>query len=599
MPKIGVEIHQRIFTHKLFCSCPYPEEEPVERLDWLDRRLHPVLSEMGEIDEAARLEAEKGRLYQYTFNDNICLVEMDEEPPHEVNREALKVALNVALQMDMQPVNVLVFMRKMVLDGSNTSGFQRTALLAIDGKLSTSRGDVGIQTLCLEEESAGIEGEDSLRKRYSLFRLGIPLIEIATTPDIKDGKHAREVCEKIGLILRSTGKAARGIGTIRQDLNVSVEGGARVEIKGAQELNMIAKWVDNEIKRQKALLTLIAELESRGAYEALKAVDESYFKDVTDIIKQAVKDEKALIRRFLKGDSIALAVKLPKHAGFLGRELALRRYGSELSDYAKQRGVGGIIHSDEKLAKYGLDDEAVKAIKEALDVAEDDAFIMVVASAEKAKLALSEALRRAKMAYVPKETRKALPDGSTAYMRPLPGAARMYPETDVPYVKITPSMLEEAKALAESYEEKVKKLKALLNNDELVQKMLHSKRLSFFERLVGKGIEPKMAAITLEDTLTKLRREGCQPIDENVEWALLLYSKGHFTKKTVEAALKGLCEGKAKAALQAKLAKLSKAELESLLKTYGDNMKAILREHGLRVDPAELKKLIDEAKKKA
>ncbi len=587
MPKIGVEIHQRLDTAKLFCSCPSPDaslETPLN-YDFIVRRLHTTRSETGEVDRAASQEVKKGKTSAYFYNDeHCCLVEMDEEPPHEINREALLVALNVAQQMGMAIFDKAVVMRKLVVDGSNTSGFQRTALLAIDGKIETSEGSVGIQTLCIEEESAGILKDGEFR----VDRLGIPLIEIATSPDIKEGKHVREVCEKIGLILRSTGKAARGIGTIRQDLNVSIEEGARVEIKGAQELNMLEKWVSNEIKRQRDLLKIIDELRKRNAYSELEKIHSLEMIDETEIFKKA---KAKFIQKAIEAGGKALAIKLPKHAGILGQSVGTRRYGSELSDYAKAKaGVGGIIHSDEDLSKYGLE---ANEINELLKDLNNDALIVVVANEEKAKQALMAVIERAKMDFVPEETRKALPDGGSAYMRPLPGAARMYPETDVPYIEISNGLLSESKKLAKSFDEKKEELKSLLKNDELVNKMLRSKRLALFEKLIGKGHEPKIVAITLEDTLTKLRREGIEATESVTIRALDLYKDGKITKKGIEKAIYLLSEGKSENEILKEIGKMSKKDVAKLLKDYDNNIKAILRDYSLRVDPAELKAIME------
>ena len=248
--RCGLEIHQQLEGKKLFCDCPTLNSR--EKPDiYFERRLRAVVGETGEIDIAAKYEMEKSKKFIYEADSrDCCLVEMDEEPPHSINKEAVDVVLQVALMLKAKIVDEIQVMRKTVIDGSNVSGFQRTALIAYDGIIETSKGNVRIPIVCLEEEAAQKIGETKEHTKYRIDRLGIPLIEIATDTDIKDNYHAKEVAEKIGMILRSTGKVKRGIGTIRQDVNVSIKGKSRVEMKGFQDLRSIPNVIEKEVKRQ-------------------------------------------------------------------------------------------------------------------------------------------------------------------------------------------------------------------------------------------------------------------------------------------------------------------------------------------------------------
>lgn len=252
--KCGIEIHQQLETHKLFCNCPSLVHDSHPNITF-KRRLRPVVGETGEIDKAAAFEFAKKKEIRYeACSTSCCLVEMDEAPPNSVNEEALKIALQIAKLINARIEDEIQVMRKIVVDGSNVTGFQRTALTAQNGWVETSKGKVNISVLCLEEEAAQkVEETDSYIK-FRLDRLGIPLVEIATDSSIKDPEHAREVAEKLGMILRSTNKVKRGIGSIRQDVNISIEGGARTEIKGFQELKAIPKVIEFEIKRQLELI---------------------------------------------------------------------------------------------------------------------------------------------------------------------------------------------------------------------------------------------------------------------------------------------------------------------------------------------------------
>jgi len=246
--KSGLEIHQQLDSNKLFCNCPslLRQEGP----DFvINRKLHAVAGESGEVDVAAAYQASLNKEYEYQAYDTTCLVELDEEPPHQINQEALKTILHIALLFHAKIIPLAQIMRKTVIDGSNTSGFQRTVMIARDGYIETDQGRVGIEGIFLEEDSARLVTREKNKTIFRLDRLGIPLVEVATAPDIKNAKHARETALKIGGILRSC-KVKRGIGSIRQDINISIKGSERVELKGFQDPKIMIKTVENEVKRQ-------------------------------------------------------------------------------------------------------------------------------------------------------------------------------------------------------------------------------------------------------------------------------------------------------------------------------------------------------------
>jgi Glu-tRNA(Gln) amidotransferase subunit E-like FAD-binding protein len=253
--KCGIEIHNRLNTEtKLFCGCKprFSESKPILIIK---RKLRAVAGETGQVDVAAMYEYLRDRSFFYQcYDDETCLICIDEEPPKSVNKDALEVALQITKLLKADIPEEIHIMRKTVIDGSNTCAFQRTAIVGLNGVLKTSQGNVGITNICLEEESAGKVKKEGSEITYRLDRLGIPLVEIGTAPDIKNPEHAREVAEKLGMIVRSTGKSQRGIGVTRQDVNVSIKGGARVEIKGVQDLDLLPKLIDNEIKRQQEII---------------------------------------------------------------------------------------------------------------------------------------------------------------------------------------------------------------------------------------------------------------------------------------------------------------------------------------------------------
>jgi len=259
--KCGLEIHQQLDTKKLFCNCPslLRQDEP----DFvIKRKLHVVAGEAGEIDIAAKHEMEQDKEFIYQGYNTTCLVELDEEPPHEINKEALEIVLQIAILLNAKIIPLAQIMRKTVIDGSNTSGFQRTVLIARDGYIETKQGKVRIESICLEEDAARIIERKKEVSIYRLDRLGIPLIEIATAPDIKSPSQAKEVALYLGDILRSC-KVKRGLGTIRQDVNISIKKGNRIEIKGVQKPELIVKAINSEVKRQKDLIEKKEKVESQ------------------------------------------------------------------------------------------------------------------------------------------------------------------------------------------------------------------------------------------------------------------------------------------------------------------------------------------------
>jgi glutamyl-tRNA(Gln) amidotransferase subunit E len=531
----GLEIHQQLDTAtKLFCESPTVLREPEEADRTITRELHPTRSELGELDQAAMEESRVDRTFEYLAYDTTCLVEEDDEPPGRVDREAMEVVLQIASLLDMQVVDQAHVMRKLVIDGSNTSGFQRTMLVGQAGEIQTAEGSVGIVDLMLEEESAKRVEEFDGGVRFSLDRLGIPLVEIGTAPDISTPSQAREAAEHIGMLLRSTGKVKRGLGTIRQDVNVSIADGARVEVKGVQALDQIEEIVANEARRQVALLEIRDELDERDA-----AVGET--RDVTDVFEGT---DSGVVKGALDAGGRVTAVRLEGFDGLVGREIQPdRRLGTEFSDHAKRAGAGGIFHTDE-LPAYGVTEEEVDALREAVGAGEGDAVAMVAAGADVADQAINAVADRARTAMegVPEETRGANEDGTTRYMRPLPGAARMYPETDVPSVEPDASEVETPPLLSE----RVERYESEFGLDAgLAEQVAYGRRMPLFERAAEAGVDATFAASTIESTLTELRRDDV-PVDRIEDDALLatllLVEEGDLPKEGVNDVLTVLAE---------------------------------------------------------
>lgn len=507
---VGLELHQQLDTsRKLFCHCATVVRDDEPDGSFI-RRLRPTQSEMGEIDPAALFEFQRQKRFCYEYyNDTTCLVEADEEPPHDLCEEAIDICLTMATFLKSKPVDEIHPMRKIVIDGSNTTGFQRTTIIANGGEVIVGDKTIGIQTICLEEDAARkISDDDKNNMRiYRLDRLGIPLIEVATDPDIRTPDEAQEVALALGLLLRSTGEVKRGLGTIRQDVNVSIKDGAIIEIKGFQQLDMLSELVEFEVQRQETLLKIRDELKARG----VKPKDiKKRIVDVTDIF---TKSESKVIKTAVKSGGVVYAVILPGFAGLIGMELQPeRRLGTEFSDYAKFWGsVGGIFHTDE-LPKYGISETDVSMMRKTLNAAEQDAIVLVAASKDRCKDALNAVIDRAKVAAkgVPAETRTPLPNGASKYARPRPGSSRMYPETDVRPVQITDSRLKRIKKnMPETIEARENRfIKEYGLSTDLSYQITRSINLSLFEQIINEiDVSPTLVAATLENTIVSLHRD--------------------------------------------------------------------------------------------
>jgi glutamyl-tRNA(Gln) amidotransferase subunit E len=505
--KVGIELHQQLDTqHKLFCNCftAMKEKEPTEIVT---RRQHPVAGELGEVDVATQYEYLRNRVFQYqVFKKETCLVELDEEPPHEMNREALQIALQIALLLNCKIPDEIHVMRKTVTDGSNTTAFQRTAIVGTEGFLRYKGGKIEIRLVSLEEDATANVSEENGRVTYRLNRLAVPLVEIAT--GILSGfspEEIQNIAYNIGMLCRSTGKVKRGLGSIRQDINVSTKVGERVEIKGVQELSLLGKVVENEVYRQIAMDEVRRVLRKRGVKKIVSKPE-----DVT----LRIRDTKSkIIKSIIESNGDIFAIRLNGFNGILKKEISPgRTLGRDLADFVSGFGVKGIIHSDEDLNKYQLVEEFNK-LRVMLSASNNDAIVLIGEVKTKGKVA-DELIKRCNqiLAGLKEETRGVNEDGTTRYNRPLPGEKRMYPETDVVPIVLAREYVEEMKKnLPEPWFNKLAKLKSKHKlSDDLAKQILNSEYYEMFERIVEKtGAEANMVANTFISTLKDLeRREG-------------------------------------------------------------------------------------------
>jgi len=544
---------------------------------------------MGTIDPAALFEYQKQKKFCYEYYyDTTCLVEADEEPPHDLSEDSIDICLTVANFLKSNPVDEIHPMRKIVIDGSNTTGFQRTAIIARGGLVDVGGKKIGIQTICLEEDAArkiADDDENNLRV-YRLDRLGIPLIEVATDPDIRTPSEAQDVALAVGLLLRSTGRVKRGLGTIRQDVNISIKDGAIIEIKGFQQLDMLSTLVELEVQRQEKLLEICHILKDRGI------VPDDIKSSVTDIFAES---ESKVIRNALKTGGVVYAVRLPGFAGLIGIEIqSERRLGTEFSDYAKFWGsVGGLFHTDE-LPKYGITERDVTQLKSLMKAGAQDAVIMVASSDEKCRDALKAVIDRAKEAVmgVPAETRTPLPNGTSKYARPRPGSSRMYPETDVRPVKITEARLRKIrKNMPETIEKREKRfVKEFGLSPDLAHQISRSVNIDIFEQVVREtSVSPTLIAATLENTVVSLHRDRVPTenlLDRHFIELFRFIEKKEVSTEAIPTLLTHLAQKPNQSIEEVlastKLSMASRAEIEETIKKIVCDREDFIREQGER-----------------
>ena len=547
--KVGLEVHQQLATNKkLFCNCTPIESD--EYFIKFQRKLRASKSELGEFDPAALFEKSKSKTIMYYANpQSSCLVEQDEEPPHELDEDARKISLIIASALRSNIFSEIYPMRKTVVDGSNTTGFQRTMLISQGGFYDVEGTKIGIQSICLEEDAAKILGEEGEIRKYGLERLGIPLVEIATDPFEVKPHEIKKIALSLGRILRSTKKVKRGLGSIRQDVNVSIkEGGVVIEVKGVQQLDQLEKVVEYEAKRQHGLLKISKELRARNwIYDKKEDM-----KDVTELFS---KSKSNVIQKSIKKNQKIFAVSFRNMAGMFGYlPYEGIRLGKDVAELVRFFGLGGVFHSDE-LPNYGIEESDLKNLKEFLKINENDGFLILAIPEEKINTIVDQIILRIKHIKnegIPIDTRLATQTGETKFLRPRPGAARMYPETDIPPILISKKELEDArKNIPKSWDESIKELQTKYEiNSQLAEQIFDSRYIELFENIVEKTkVNPTFVASVLCSTITNLERSGLNSNllqNKDIIKSFELLKVGKIAKESIEIIFENIMAGKAK-----------------------------------------------------
>ncbi len=427
----GLEVHQQLDTReKLFCRCPAGKYQKPSQFDAeVIRHMRPTLSELGEYDGTALMEFKTRKNIIYRLkNETTCTYEVDDTPPFPLNREALGIAIEISLVSKLNIVGEVHITRKQYLDGSIPTGFQRTAIIGVEGEIPLKNKKVRLIQLSLEEDSCREVSDIGHTRVYRTDRLGMPLIETVTYPDMVNPAEVKEACDYIRFLNRSTGKVRTGIGAGREDVNVSCRGGSRVEIKGVAHTRWIPALTHIECFRQWALLAIRDLLLEKAGDPATWQMRHSFFD--ADLLKSAY----GPILQTKENKNQLVAIVLPHFKGVLSHFTQPgKMFANELSERLKVIAcieMPHMTHSEE--LDPVLDASDWEKINQLVKPAENDAVLVIWGPADDIPTALEVIEERCRMAFkgVPNETRKSFGDGTTIFERVLPGADRMYPDTD-------------------------------------------------------------------------------------------------------------------------------------------------------------------------
>ncbi|QEE14525.1 Glu-tRNA(Gln) amidotransferase subunit GatE [Promethearchaeum syntrophicum] len=548
--KIGLEIHQQLDSKKkLFCNCPN-ELQGTRAPDFtILRKQRPVLGEEGKFDKGMLVEfLKKGSIVYEGYYDCTCTYELDETPPFHYDEECLDITLEICALFKMEIIREAHVCRKNYVDGSVPAGFQRTMEIGQNGKLLLKTGkEIGIENIFLEEDAARRIKTEGKTSYFRVDRLGVPLNEITTAPEIHTPEEAKDAAYRIGLLLRSANKVKRVIGSTRQDINISIKGGERIEIKGVQKLDWIPLLVNFECQRQLSLIEIKKNLKKKNLKSSVIK------KETKDLSKFFKNTPCRFVKKGIKNGQKLIAMKIPGFKGIYGKELnPKRRFGTEVAEKIKiLTGLQGLIHSDEDLqGKYKFTEKEIKKIKAELKIEENDLFILLLAKGRPLDDALDIIIERTKQAFngVPEETRRAQDDGTHIFLRELGGGKRLYPDTDTQSFIISEERIQKINQSIGAYpwdiiDEYSKKYKL---SGELFENLIMTGKLQLFDKLIKiLPDNPTLVIRTITDMLKVLHREN-----RNIK---------QLTEKHFSTLLKGLKKGV-----------IAKEALESILRIWID-----------------------------
>jgi len=537
--RAGLEIHQQLSTkQKLFCRCPagnYNTDYDAEIL----RHMRPTLSELGEYDGTALMEFKTKKEIIYQINhETVCTYEMDDTPPFEINEQALDIALEIAMLLNYKLVSEIHIARKQYLDGSIPTGFQRTTIVGIDGWIPYKDRNIGLYQLGLEEDACREVSDIAHQRVYRTDRLGMPLIEMVTKPEMKTPQEVADVANLLRWLVRSTGKVRTGLGAARQDVNVSIKGGTRIEIKGVSRIPLIPLLIYNEARRQYALLKIREELHRRGiTNKSFKASSV----EATHLLINTIWDP---IRRALKRGEVIHCVKLEGYAGILRFPTQSGKvFSREISDRVRVIAcltrLPNILTSDN--TEETIDSVIWTRIQKLINAKQNDAMILVWGNPEDVKTGVAEIIIRVREATegIPSETRQAMVDGTNGFERMLPGPDRMYPDTDLPPLEIGEKRIDQlVENVPEQLWNREKKYRKMGVPEHLVIPIASSTKAILFEKIIEKyKISPVWTARYLFEATKAWRRKGAaiEKMDDDI-WLIFF----DYVKKKGTLIEKGL-----------------------------------------------------------
>ncbi|MFX0084208.1 MAG: Glu-tRNA(Gln) amidotransferase subunit GatE [Candidatus Hodarchaeota archaeon] len=590
----GIEIHAQLLTNKkLFCNCTatLSQNSP---LIFVKRKFRPVLGEMGEFDPALLIEFKKGNTFFYEVNDSVCTYELDETPPFSMNEEALYSCITLAKMMNCHIVEETTVCRKNYIDGSVPCGFQRTALVGYDGFIflkqdskSKNEKKLPISWIYIEEDAARKDSELSEGKNiyFKLDRLGIPLVEIVTHHNLMSPTEVVSAACALGMLIKSSGMVRRGLGALRQDINVSIAAGNRVELKGIQLLQLIPTAIDFEIKRQLNLIEMKKELKKREI--SAKDIKLNII-DVTDIFS---KTSSRLIKSALERNEKVLLLPVIGFKGLLGKELQPNKsFATELSEHVTIfTNLKVLIHSDEDLSNYDFNNHEITEIEKKVGNP-SSAFIIVVGNDEEVQRAFSFIHARIISTFegVPQETRKVNEKGLSSFIRNLHGKSRLYPDTDLPPVMIDFKKVEEIeKNLPEDFWSQIQRISSEYKiSMDITEELVYEGKAGIFEKLMKSKSPMKIVLTTLTQILRFLSREGVQ-INNITDTHLLELFEGLKKEKFAKEAIPEILTKQAKDPSKSMVeiinklgGGISQEDLEVLILDVLNNSKDLIKDRG-------------------
>jgi glutamyl-tRNA(Gln) amidotransferase subunit E len=546
--KSGLEIHQQIYTaKKLFCRCPAGKYSHVVNAEIL-RHMRPTLSELGEYDGTALMEFKTRKEIVYQINrDTVCTYEMDDTPPFEINEEALEKAIGIGMMLKCNMIDEIHIARKQYLDGSIPTGFQRTTIFGVDGEIPYKDRKIHIVQISLEEDSCREVSDIGHTRVYNTDRLGMPLIETVTAPEMKTPYEVMEVGERLSALVKSTGLGRTGAGAAREDVNVSVTGGTRIEIKGVPSLKRIPKLTYNEAMRQWNLLRIKDELEKRGITKETIEIKKDI---VTKVLKKATYKP---IKDAINEQKIVGCVTLRGFKDLLRRQTQTDTFFSkEFSDRVRViaclNTLPNIIHSDSTGETIYVSEW--QAVKKFAGAKENDTIVLVWGDEKDVETAMNEIANRAVDATlgVPSETRQAMKDGTTGFERILPGPERMYPDTDLPPKKINRDRFDEIrKTLPEYYWEREAWYESLNLPDDVIGPLAISKYANLFKKIVTElkadAVTASVALIQYPKRLKKKRLNPDNISEEDIYEIFKKYKSGEIAREGILILMEAAASG--------------------------------------------------------